>query len=131
MAILPQIDRYFVVTPAVHGDILDLGPGASGSLVGTVTIQFQPDVNFVGSFVLVARSMGQQAKDNNAAFLPIPYHRATVNNVASDYAIVSDQISGACLIDIPANGKDIGLLVSCTAGSCAIFPWSLTGSGAV
>lgn len=122
------IGRVFTIDSTNNGDFGEFGPGAGSSEAGLVTVQFNPDVNFVGSFGVVARAMGQDAKDANAPFLPIPYIRVNVNGAASDRAVVSDVVTGPGIIEIPANGQSVGLLVGCEAGTCTVFPIRLAGT---
>lgn len=122
------IGRVFVVDATNDGDFGEFGAGAGASEVGLVAVQFNPDVDFVGSFSVVGRAMGQDAKDADVPFLPIPYVRVNVNGAASDRAIVSAAITGPGIIEIPANGQSVGLLIGCSAGTCTVFPIRLAGT---
>ena len=128
MAIKPRSSRKFGISASDNGDILEIGPAGTSSSGGVMAIQFVPDVNYIGSVVLVGKVFGQAAKDAGAPFMPISYRRVTVNNVASDYAIVSDPITGATTIQVPSNGISIGLLVTCSAGICQVVSMDLQGS---
>lgn len=127
MAIKPASSRYRVITPLDNGDTLDLGPAGTESFVGTYVFQFNPDVQWNGSIAVLARLTGAAAQSANLPFLPVPYRRVTVNNVASDYTFVFDQISGATKIQVPSNMDAIGFLVSCTAGTMSYVGWDLHG----
>lgn len=129
---MPQVikqvsTRSHVITAENNGVILSIGPGSTSSSVGTMVIQFNPDASSDFSGVIMGRCWGQAAKDQDVPFVPIPYRRCTVNNVASDYAIVSDPVSGATLIQIPANWE-IGILVAASAGECSMCSWNLPGN---
>jgi hypothetical protein len=128
MAIKQRSSRKFGIMPSDNGDILEIGPAGTSSSGGVMAIQFVPDVNYSGSVVLVGKVFGTAAQDAGAAFMPISYRRVTVNNVASDYSIVSDAITGATTIQVPSNGISIGLLVTCSAGSCQVVSMNLQGS---
>lgn len=131
MAFIYPMDRVFKLTADNNGDIAELGPGAPSGVTGAMVIQFSPSPDFVGGFAVVARAMGQAAKAAGAALMPVPYRRVTVNNIASDYTMVADLVTGATIIQVPSNGLSIGLLVNCTAGSCQVFPWDLAGASSV
>lgn len=126
-AVKPISNRTYAIIPDDNGVILTLGPAATSTSVGTFVIQFNPDGASDYSAVVMGRIWGQAAKEKNVPFLPIPYRRCTLNNAASDYAIVSDAITGASLIQVPANWE-IGLLVAVTAGSCTVCSWDLQGN---
>lgn len=125
----PISSRSYVITAADNGVILDLGPAATSQSVGTFVLQFNPDVESDYAVVVMGRCWGQAALDQNVPFMPIPYRRVTLSNVASDYAIVIATLSGASMIQVPANWS-IGLMVSATAGKCSLVSWDLQGSSA-
>ena len=127
MAIVKASNRVNVVTPARHGDILELGPASSQASVATFVIQFNPDMFFTGAFVVMARLAGPVPVDVDLPFMPVSYRRVTVNNVASDRTYVADQITGATKIELPSSMDSIGLMVSCLTGSCTIVSWGLQG----
>lgn len=120
-------NRTYGITADDNGKILSFGPGATSSSVGTFVIQFIPDGVSDYTVTVMGRVWGQAAKDVGAEFMPIPYRRCTLANVASDYAIVSDAVSGASLIQVPANWE-VGLLVGATQGTCDIVSWPLQGT---
>lgn len=129
---MPQVvkkmsNRYFGIVPDHNGIILSLGPAATSSSVGTFVIQFNPDEASDYAAVLMGRCWGPAASDRDVPFLPIPYRRCTVNNAASDYAIVSDTITGPTMIQVPANWE-IGMLVSASQGQCDVLSWDLQGN---
>ena len=127
MAIKKASNRKYTITPAANGDILEIGPASTPAFVGTFVIQFNPDVLFVGEIVVLARLTGKAAEDAGLPFLPVPYRRVTVNNVASDYTFVDDAITGATKIQIPSSMDSIGLLVACSAGSCTVVCQDVQG----
>lgn len=130
MAITPASSRMFVVGTKDDGTILEMGPASTTSGVGTFVFQFNPDLTWQGALYVMARLTGAAAAAANLPFLPVPYRRVTVNNVASDYAFVSDAITGATKIHIPSNMDSIGFLVDCDAGSLTIIGWDLLGPSA-
>lgn len=129
MATKQRSNRYVKVSPSDDGDILDLGPASNGATVGVFGIQFIPSQDFVGQFGVLGRALGQAAKEANAPFIPFPYRRVNVAGVASDRTIVSDVISASGAIEVGSNGWSIGLLVACSAGTCAIIVMDLNGPG--
>ncbi len=127
MAIVKASNRIRVIRPADSGNILEIGPASTETFVGTFVVQFNPDILWDGSIQVMARLTGTAADAANLPFLPIPYKRVTVNNVASDRTFVADQITGATKIEIPASMDSIGFLVACTTGSCTYVCWDLHG----
>lgn len=123
----PISSRSYVITSADNGLVLTLGPAATSSSVGTFVVQFNPDVDSDYQAVVMGRCWGPAAADKNVPFVPIPYRKVTVANVAQKYEMVSDTVSGATLIQVPANWE-VGLLVSCSAGTCSVCSWDLAGS---
>lgn len=128
MPIRKASNRKVVITTADHGKHVEIGPGSTPQFVGTMVLQFNPDVAFVGSMVVLARLTGPAAQEADLPFLPVPYRRVTVNNVASDYTFTADQINGPSKIQVPSNMDSIALLVECTAGSCTVICQDLQGS---
>lgn len=128
MTVKQRSARKFGFSPADHGDILEIGPGATSSAGAIVVVQFVPSNDFIGSATVMGKVFGPAAQDAQAALMPVPYRRVVVNNVASDYAIVVDAITGASLIQVPANGLSIALFVACTRGSCQVVSWDLQGA---
>lgn len=131
MAVNPfVIDRNFAITPSVSGGIAILGNAADGE-VGTYFVQLVPQVGFVGSLDVLARPYGKYANDDGVAFVPVPYRRVNVNNLASDYAISTASITQPGIIQIPANGMSIGLMITCSAGQAELYSWPLLGPSSV
>src|ERR1700742_3619813 len=107
-------NRSYLVTPLDNGQLLELGPAGTTTSVSTYVVQFNIDGSWSGSFVVMGRTMGTAADQANVPFEPIPYRRVSLNNVAQEYAIVSDPIGTAAIIQAPATGMSIGLLVACS-----------------
>lgn len=111
--------------------ILELGPAGTQQQVSTMALQFNPDLAWSGEVVVVGRSLGVAAQDAQAPFLPIPYRRVNVGGLASDYALVSDPITGTAMIQVPANGLTIGLLCAVGTGVMTVLAWDLQGPSSV
>lgn len=109
---------------AVYGNTSDQNP------FGTWTFQFVPSLTFTGTFGVVGRGARIPTTDTTVPWMPVPYRRVTLANTAQDYAIVTAVLAGTNdIIDVPANGKAIGILISCQAGSCLIRArWSILNS---
>lgn len=131
MATQNRSNRYFVLSATDTGVFLEVGPAGTPSATAVMVLQFDPTVDFSGTFAIMGKCLGQWAKDQNAPFLPIPYRRVNVASVASDYAIVTDQIAAAGLIHVPLSGLSLSLLPAISAGSCKVYVWDLQGSPAV
>lgn len=127
MAIKKASNRIRVITTEDNGDWIEIGPASTPKFVGTFAIQFNPDITFAGEFLIGARLAGAAATEAGLPFLPVPYRRVTVNNVASDRTYVSDVITGASKIEVPASMDSIGILVECTAGTCTIVSMDMQG----
>lgn len=123
----PISARSYIITSADNGLILTLGPAATSTSVGTFIVQFNPDVDSDYTAVVMGRCWGTAAQAQGVPFVPIPYRRVSLANVASDYAIVSDNLNGAALIQVPANWE-IGLLIATTQGTCSVCSMDLLGS---
>ena len=125
---LANAGREYRVTTNDHGKFLFLG-NASDGRVGTFTIQFAPDPggSWQGSFAVVARVYGKPASDNGVGFQSIPYRRVALNGAASDRVLVSDVLTGSFIIEVPANGLVICLLVNAQAGFGTVYNWPLNG----
>lgn len=137
MAFLPSSNRYRRITSANTGDTLVLGNAGTPSSTAVWSIQFNPSVDFVGTFYILGhvRTLGQPETITSPSggsvtpFLTIPYRRVVMNGVASDWGIVSDPIVGASIIQVPSNGMSIGVSVACTAGSCDMVSYDVQGAG--
>ena len=111
-----------VVTSEYHGDIIEFGDATPRDETGLVTVQFNPDVTFVGEFAVVARRK-RTPNDSvtDAPFLPVAYVAVNVDNVAVLRPLSVAVITGPGMIEIPATGLSVGVLVACSAGSCTLY----------
>ncbi len=127
MAITSVIGRAYRLTNADDGNILQLGDAVNGR-TGTWLIQCDPAVvGFTGGFIVLGRAYGQACAA--APYIPIPYRRINLGNVASDRALVSDPIADVALIEVPANGISVALEVTVPFGqTCWVYSWPLNGS---
>lgn len=118
-----RAQRVFRISPDDTGAILDIGPASDAGSVATYMVQVVPTLDFIGQIAVVGRVAGQTA----IPFASIPYRRVVRHSVASDYALATSTVADAAILQIPANGLDIGLEVACTAGSCRIATGDLLG----
>ncbi len=97
--------------------------------VGTWRIQFYPDEAFTGTLTVMGRSAGKDAHDADVGFGTIPYRRIQLNGVASDRSLVTDGVPIATdfIIEVPASGLALALLLDCTTGSGLILSQPLAG----
>ncbi len=123
---LSNAGREYEVTATDDGKILYFGNACDGR-VGTYVIQFVPDENWTGSFGVLARAYGSPASDNGVAFQSIPYRRVSLNGMASDRALSADPLASSFIIEVPANGLAIGLLVGVCGGGGVLYSWPLNG----
>ena len=128
-ATVANVGKAYRLTTADNGATLALGD-ASSSRTSVKTIHWVPDADVVGDgFSLVARIYGTQPDTNGTAFLPIPYRRVNLAGLASDRALVSDTLPmDGFLIEVPANGQTIALVVSCTFGAGCLYNWDSSWS---
>lgn len=114
-----------IFTANDNGLIRPISSGGVNGTVGAVQLQFNPSLDFQGSFGV----MGQTAGVASTIAPPesIPYRRVTVLGVAADRALVSDEVVPSAIILIPAEGLAVSLFVKCTAGSCQVTGWDLNG----
>lgn len=130
-------DRYYKVANSTASQtgfpFLEIGPAGTTQGVSTMMIQFKPNANWNGSFVVAGRLLGTAADNANMPFVPIPYRRVMLADIAQDYAMVVDTITGSALIEVPANGLSICLVftVGDAPGECEIASWDLQGPSAV
>jgi hypothetical protein len=113
-----------------NGKTLFLGD-ASSSRTSVKTIQWVPDPGTTGDgFSLVGRIYSRSEADTNGTpFLPIPYRRVNLSGSASDRGLVSDTLPvDGFLIEVPANGQTLALVVSVTSGGGWLYNWDSVGS---
>ena len=120
------LDRTFGV--ADNGLIRPIGGGGTNGDIGSMHLEFNPSIDFQGDFGVMGKTAG--VPELVAPFHSIPYRRVTVGGIAADYAIVSDRVTPASIITIPAAGMAIGVHVSCTVGTCRVTGWDLNGPSA-
>jgi hypothetical protein len=126
MPVPTPISNRYRITPLDHGQIRKLGNAAIGE-VGTWSIQFVPDASFEGAFIVKGRIDHEKAQDDDVPYLPVRYRAAFLNSADADYSLVAAEITSGSLIDVPANGKSIALLISCTAGYGWLYSTPLHG----
>lgn len=122
-SIFPMTASPFIATVGVHGLIGVVGNTSDEDGKGAMQFTFSPDTDFVaagGEVVVVGRTAGISTAINNVAWMPIPYRKVTINNVASDYRFATASITGPSSILVPAAGMAIGLLFSVLGGTCTI-----------
>ena len=124
--IFPVSGQRFTITSANQGGTAVFGNVSDQNPFGTWTFQFMPDESFVGTVAIMGRAARFPTTDTSLAFVPIPYRRVTIANVASDYTLVSAQLVGTPdIIMVPANGLAIGLAMTCSAGTMLVHArWS-------
>lgn len=132
IATIKRAERYFKVnadTPNLSGfPLIEIGPGGTNKLTSCVAIQFDPDNAWDGNFVVMGRMTGVFADGADMPWVPVPYRRVTLADVASDYAMVSAAITGQALILVPSTGLTIALQCTYVAGTMEIASWDLQGS---
>jgi hypothetical protein len=120
---------YYLRANDDNGKTLFFGD-ASSSRTSVKTVQWVPDLGTVGDgFSLVSRIYGPQVDTNGTAFTPIPYRRVALSGSASDRGLVSDTLPvDGFLIEVPANGQTLALVVSVTSGGGWLYSWDAVGS---
>lgn len=120
----------FTATPGVDGLIGVFGNTSDEDGKGAMQFTFSPDVDFNGSIVVVGRTAGISTASTDVAWMPIPYRKVTINNVASDYSFASAAITGPSSILVPASGMAVGLLFSVPMGTVVIGSKIVDGASA-
>lgn len=110
---------------------IELGVAGTNELTSTMIVQFTPDQNFSGNFVVMGRTLGTAADLASVPFVPVPYRLISLNDVAQTYQMVSTAIAGNALIQIPANGLSIVLMNGLDAGTMQLTAWDVNGSSAI
>lgn len=126
---LADAGRKYDVTTNDNGKVLFFG-GAADGRVGTMFIQFVPNLQFQGQFAVVARPYGAPANTDGVAMVDYPFRRVSVNGAASDRTITNNTatpLTSGFIIEVPANGVVLGLLTSCVAGGGVVYSWPLNG----
>jgi hypothetical protein len=136
IATIKASNRRYRVTPATAQQVgfpfLEIGPAGTSGRTAVHMMQFSPSGGFDGQFVVEGRLLGNAADEVDVPFQPIPYRRITLANTAQDYAIVTDILTTAATIMIPASGLSIALQMSAaTTGFCDIVMWDLQGSSGI
>lgn len=137
MADVFPLEQKFAATVAVDGLVGSYGSTSDENPVGGWNLQFIPDLNWTGSIAVVGRSPRISTADLSVPWIPVPYRRICLNNVAQDWAIVpgSDPnwvivVTGPCMIEVPCNGFAVGLLFAVGQGTCQIRANKFEGAGA-
>lgn len=128
------LDRDYLVLPANDdGNILVLGNSSGTDAVGGWLVHLVPDGSSDIEIAILGRITGKVPSDESVAFIPIPYRRINLAGVVSDYAMVTTgvTVSGNSIIQIPANGLSVGLLVSTKTGTAKLYSMPVVGSTAV
>jgi len=128
MANIFPIGPVFRLFPEQNGDILVIGNTMDENPSGAVRLWFAPGIGADAVFTVMGRAPRISTADTTAPWIPIPYRRVTLDNVASDYAIVSASVSGTSSILVPSTGGAVGLLVAMNVGEVVIYSQLVTGS---
>ncbi len=119
--IFPVAGPMFLVQPPQDGNILVVGNTQDENPSGAATLTFLPSQDFTGSFAIVGRPPGISTSNTSVPWQAIPYRLVSLQDVASDYSFKSDTISVAAIIQVPANGLAVGVLVACSAGTAQLW----------
>lgn len=113
------------------GALVEFGPAGTNNQVGVMTLQLKSLMGATFVAQVMGRVFGVAADEVDVPFVPIPYRIVSLNNVAQDYSIVSDQITTDATIQVPANGLSVAILFSCSFGSVIVSGWDMVGPSAV
>lgn len=124
--------RRYTITGNNDGAIIEFGPAGSNGSVGTMTLQFKGSIGAAWNGALLGRVFGVAADEVDMPFVPIPYRLVSLADVAQEgYPWSSDPISTDAIIQVPANGMSIAMLVGVSNGTIAVAGWDMDGPGAV
>lgn len=125
----------FLITPdtqsALDGGIAVLGnAGMPNVAFGGFGIDFVTSLDFEGSIAVVARSEILDASDNDVTFVAWPVRPFYLNGAVPESFALQNEVlvTGRSYLVVPAPGVAIGLLVSCSVGSCMVYWQQLTGN---
>lgn len=96
---------------------LSLGEAVRG-LAGGFLLYFK-GAGFTGSITIKARPTGSGIADNAA--LPIPYTRRNLGGAVSDDTTVSAALTADAIVSVAADGLDIVLDATVSAGSMTVY----------
>lgn len=129
----------YQITANDSGNFLVIGDAGHGNSMGAIAVEFVPTVSFVGSLAIMGRVGGgplsRQENKIGIPFATVPFRKIYLNGAVSDYSMstagdIATGITGQSLIQVPANGLVVALLVTCSAGSCTVYYRTLEGAGA-
>src|SRR5438034_7517987 len=119
-------NRYYAVTTQTVNVLgypyLEIGPAGTTQGDSVMMIQFNPDVNFAGNFIILGKMLGQAAQDKNIPFAPIPYRVGSLNDIAqldingNGWPWSIAPITGAALIRLPSGGISTIIEIGLEAG---------------
>jgi hypothetical protein len=98
---------------------------------GALTLQLVNDNTLSASIVVSGRSLQGDALTDDVAFVPIVYKKLYLNGSVGDGSLASTAITTNSLIEIPASGMQIALVVTYTSGSASGYVMPTTGGAAV
>ncbi len=98
---------------------------------GSLTVQIVNDATLSASIVVSARSLQGDALSDGVAFVPIVYKKLYLNGSVGDGTLASTAITTNSLIEIPASGMQVALVVTYTSGSGSCYVMPTTGGAAV
>ena len=96
---------------------------ASDGLVGTFSVHVRNISGLAATITVKARSRVEQASNDDAPFLPVPYLKLNLNGAVALAVYDSAPITGDSIILIPATGLQIALDVVYSGGTGRIY-WS-------
>jgi hypothetical protein len=129
MSANPQLaQRYQSIAAA---GVYELGDATDRKIVSTHTLYLKPVGLTGGAIDIMARIKGVDAVLNgDNAGVKVPYAKLWLNGAAGDGSLVTTQITGESLIQIPSTGLVAILSVaSISAGSWKVYVWASEGSG--
>lgn len=129
LTIYPITSTYKITTQD-HGKIGILGDGST-SVPSFLSLHFVPDPTFVGGGITI---LGRQVLDDSAQtnFGTVAYRRVQLGGVASDYTLVQTTsaavpLAADAMVQVPASGLSIAVLMDCTAGFAMLYLVPLVG----
>lgn len=128
MATVEQTGRCQSISSANHGDLFKLGNVSNEQDVGgwTITV-IATSGDFSGGVYIVGRQSGTDAQSRSMPYLPVPFRQVCINNIAMSYSFDNALISASSIVQVPANGLALALLVSCTSGTADVYSTPLQG----
>lgn len=129
---LQTLGPTFMLTQQQDGNTFLFGGMPSLFEVGGLGLDFVPDDAFSGSITILGCGATKEESDAAVTPMPYPFRAHYLNGQPSDLSMqmAGTVVSSLSSLLIPASGKQIGMLVACSAGTATIYTQAVVGATA-